>query len=146
MQQTVSTCAFNTLSGTTGASFVIALSGYRRDSSPGRTWARVGDEAGRFTAEVPANSTTPGNIDTGETDANAPQQVIAPDTTVSGTFQTTTQSARCTMSLSQQLANMTFSVYPVLGLRAVRAQPKHISLETMTMPPPPRSLTSRLES
>ena len=70
---------------------------------------------GRFTAEVPPNASTPGSIDTGEVDANAPQQVITQDATFSGTFQTTAQSARCTMSVSQQLGNMTFSVYPVLG-------------------------------
>jgi len=114
VQQTVSTCTFNTLSGaTTGTSFVMALAGSEGTftaSTPGPV--AIG---GRFTAEVPPNASTPGSIDTGEVDANAPQQVVRQDATFSGTFQTTAQPSHCTMSVSQQLGNMTFSVYPVLG-------------------------------
>jgi len=117
-QQTVSTCVSNTLSGTLGTSFVVALSGSEgtfTGSTPGPV--TIG---GRFTAETPLNSTTPGTIDTGEVDVNAPpQRVITKDTTFSGTFLTSTQASRCTMAVSQQLANMAFSVYPVAGAGGV---------------------------
>ncbi len=99
VKQTVSTCTFNTLSGaTTGTSFVVALDGSEGTFSGSTAGPVV--IGGRFTAEVPPNASTPGSIDTGEVDANAPQQVITQDTTFSGTFQTTAQPAHCTMSVS----------------------------------------------
>ncbi|HEX4076117.1 MAG TPA: Ig domain-containing protein, partial [Candidatus Acidoferrales bacterium] len=114
-QQNVTSCAFNTLSGPgpLGADFVIGVTG--AEASFGGTAAGPFALAGRFTAEVPVNSSTPGTIDTGEEDVNAPAsaQPIVPDTTLSGTFQTTSQASRCTMGLSEQIGNMTFSVYPV---------------------------------
>jgi len=115
LQQGVTGCSSNTLSGggPLGADFVIGISGAEAgfQGSASGPFAM----AGRFTAEVPVNNTTPGTIDNGEEDANAPTsaQPILPDTTLSGTFQTTSQSSRCTMSLGQQIGNMTFSVYPV---------------------------------
>jgi hypothetical protein len=134
VQQTVSTCAFNTLSGTIGTSFVIALNG-AEGTFTGTTPGPV-VEAGRFTAEPPANSSLPGNIDTGEVDSNTPQLLIAQDTTVSGTFQTTSQPARCTMSLSEQLANMTFSVYPVLGSGGVLTEAFVVETDTASTTEP----------
>ena len=114
-QQNVTTCASSTLSGAgpIGADFVMGITG----TEAGFNGAASGPfaVAGRFTAEVPANSSTPGTIDNGEVDANAPSsaQPIIPDTTFSGTFQTSSQSSRCTMSVGQQIGNMMFSVYPV---------------------------------
>ncbi len=113
-QQTTSTCAYNTLSGsgTAGDGFVIGLTGAAGNiggSTPGPFAL-----AGRFTAEVPTNSSTPGNIDNGEVDVNAPGDlIITQDATFSGTFQTSAQAARCTMSLSMTLDNMNFAVYPI---------------------------------
>jgi hypothetical protein len=114
VQQNTATCGSQTMSGPgpLGSDFVIALSGAEGNftgTTPGPFAL-----AGRFTAEVPANSSTPGNIDTGEVDSNAPGVVtITPDPTFSGTFQTSAQSARCTMSITQKLGNMDFSVYPI---------------------------------
>jgi hypothetical protein len=114
VQQNTATCGSQTMSGPgpLGSDFVIALSGAEGNfagTTPGPFAL-----AGRFTAEVPANSTTPGTIDTGEVDSNAPGVItITPDPTFSGTFQTSAQSARCTMSITQQLGNMNFSVYPI---------------------------------
>jgi Putative Ig domain len=109
------TCAYNTLSGPgpLGADFVMGITG--TEAGFNGTASGPFAVAGRFTAEVPANSSTPGTIDNAEVDANAPSsaQPIIPDTTFSGTFQTSTQASRCTMSISQQIGNMTFSVYPV---------------------------------
>lgn len=114
VQQNTATCGSQTMSGPgpLGSDFVIGLSGAEGNfagTTPGPFAL-----AGRFTAEVPANSSTPGNIDTGEVDSNAPGVLtITPDPTFSGTFQTSAQSARCTMSVSQKLGNMNFSVYPI---------------------------------
>ena len=109
------TCAYNTLSGAgpIGADFVIGITG--AEAGFNGTASGPFALAGRFTAEVPATSSTPGTIDNGEVDANAPSsaQPIIPDTSFSGTFQTSTQASRCTMSVSQQIGGMTFSVYPV---------------------------------
>ena len=114
-QQNVTTCASSTLSGAgpLGADFVIGITG--TEAGFGGAASGPFAVAGRFTAEVPASPTTPGTIDNAEVDANAPSsaQPILPDTTFSGTFQTSTQASRCTMSVGQQIGNMTFSVYPV---------------------------------
>jgi hypothetical protein len=113
VQQNTATCGSQTMSGPgpIGSDFVIALSGAEGNftgTTPGPF-----AEAGRFTAEVPPSSSTPGNIDTGEVDTNAPGGVTTKDPSFSGTFQTSTQAARCTMSITQQLGNMNFSVYPI---------------------------------
>jgi hypothetical protein len=114
VQQNTATCGSQTLSGAgpLGADFVIGLSGAEGNftgTTPGPFAL-----AGRFTAEVPASSSIPGNIDNGEVDANSPGVVtIVPDTTFSGTFQTSSQSARCVMSVTQKLGDMNFSIYPI---------------------------------
>ncbi len=114
-RQNVTTCASSTLSGAgpLGADFVVGITG--TEAGFNGTASGPFAVAGRFTAEVPANSSIPGTIDNAEVDANAPSSAlpIIPDTTFSGTFQTSTQASRCTMSISQQIGNMTFSVYPV---------------------------------
>lgn len=107
---TSSTLPGSTLPGTSGTDFVIGVSGVAGSFagiSPGPA-AMVG----RFTAE-PTTSGVPGTIDNGEVDVNAPNLT---DTTVllSGTFQTTSQSARCTMSITPTgFATETYSVYPI---------------------------------
>ncbi len=114
-QQNVTTCASSTLSGAgpLGADFVIGITG--AEAGFNGTASGPFAVAGRFTAEVPANSSTPGTIDNAEVDANAPSssQPIIPDASFSGTFQTSPQASRCIMSVSQQIGNMTFAVYPV---------------------------------
>jgi hypothetical protein len=112
-QQNTPTCVNNTLSGSgqLGANWVIGVSGATGNFSgvtPG-PMAMVG----RFTAEVPANSSTPGTIDTGEVDISYPQQVLTQNSNFSGSFASSTQAARCTMSLSQQVSTMNFAVYPI---------------------------------
>jgi hypothetical protein len=112
-QQNTATCGSQTMSGAgpLGADFVIGLSGAEGNftgTTPGPFAL-----AGRFTAEVPASSSTPGAIDTGEVDANAPGNVIVGSPNLSGTFQTSAQAARCMMSVTQTLGNMNFSVYPI---------------------------------
>jgi len=113
-QQNVTSCASSTLSGTNGTGYVFGVTG--SSSALGGSSAGPLVLIGRFTAEVPANSSTPGNIDTGEADANIPG--VDTGTTfqlgVSGTFATTTQADRCTMTFEPGvLATETYSVYPV---------------------------------
>ncbi|MGD0957885.1 MAG: putative Ig domain-containing protein [Candidatus Acidiferrales bacterium] len=114
-QQSVSTCGSNTLSGTSGTDYVFGVTGTVSAVGGGTPGPMV--IAGRFTAEVPPNSSTPGNIDTGEADANIPQSLtVNPMIPLSGTFQTTSQAARCTMTIEPPtLATETYDVYPVLG-------------------------------
>jgi Putative Ig domain len=113
-QQNVTTCASSTLSGTTGTGYVFGATGYA--AAIGGATAGPVVFVGRFTAEVPPNSSTPGSIDTGEADANIPG--IDTSTTfqlgVTGSFATTTQADRCTMTFEPgTLATETYSVYPV---------------------------------
>ena len=111
---TATTCASSTLSGTNGTGYVFGATGYAAaigGNTPGPVVF-----VGRFTAEVPPNSSTPGSIDTGEADANIPGDDTS--TTfqlgLSGTFDTTTQADRCTMTVEPGvLATDTYSVYPV---------------------------------
>ncbi len=114
VQQNTATCVSQTMSGPgpLGADFVIGLSGAEGNFSGTTPGPFV--LAGRFTAEVPASSMTPGNIDNGEVDSSAPGILsITPDETFSGTFQTTSETARCVMSVTQTLGDMNFSVYPI---------------------------------
>jgi hypothetical protein len=114
VQQTVSTCASSTLSGTAGTDYVYGVTGAVSAVGGGSPGPLV--IAGRFTAEVPANSSTPGNIDTGEVDTNVPQSSTVNPLGLSGTFQTTSQSARCSMSIEAgTLATQTYDVFPVLA-------------------------------
>ncbi|HTA51410.1 MAG TPA: hypothetical protein VK757_01420 [Candidatus Acidoferrum sp.] len=111
--QSTATCANSTLSGAgpLGANWVIGVSGATGNFSgvtPG-PMAMVG----RFTAEVPASSSTPGNIDTGEVDINDPQTVFTMSPTFSGTFGVSQQAARCAMSLATPASTMDFAVYPI---------------------------------
>lgn len=121
--QTTTTCAYNTLSGTgsAGNNFVIGLIGSEGNvsgSTPGPFAA-----AGRFTAEVPASASTPGTVDNGEIDFNAPgDQVIAQDV-LSGTFGATAQQpARCTLSTTTAFTNMDFAVYPISSSNGLLTQ------------------------
>ena len=115
-QQNVTTCASSTLSGANGNGYVFGATGYA--AAIGGNTAGPVVLVGRFTAEVPANSSTPGNIDTGEADANIP----GTDTSttfqlqVTGTFATTSQPDRCTMTFEPGvLATETYSVYPIFA-------------------------------
>ena len=105
-KRTVSTCAANTLSGT----YAYGLAGNAVSSTV--TTAGPVVVVGSFTATPPA-TTGAGTIGTGESDANLPSGITQGDQTVSGSYQTTSQSTRCSMSLLQKIGTMNFSVYPV---------------------------------
>jgi Putative Ig domain len=99
-------CTANTLTG----DYAFGVSGY--SSAVGGVSAGPVAAAGRFTAE-PSASGGGGSLGNGELDANVPGQVLAAES-VSGTYATTSEAARCTVALTApSLPNMTFSVYPV---------------------------------
>lgn len=115
VQQNTATCGSQTMSGAgpLGADFVIGLTGTEGNftgTTPGPFAV-----AGRFTAEVPASPTTAGTIDNAEYDANVPGSLPFLSTPFSGTFQTSSLPARCTMGLNATaaLTGMNFSVYPI---------------------------------
>jgi hypothetical protein len=115
VQQNTATCGSQTMSGAgpVGADFVMGLAGAEGNftgTTPGPFAV-----AGRFTAEVPASSSTPGTIDNGEYDANVPGSQPFLSTSFSGTFQASSLPARCSMVMNATtaLTSMNFSVYPI---------------------------------
>ena len=113
--QTVTTCASNTING----DYAFGASGY--SAASGAYTAGPVALAGRFTASAPGTSGGQGSLGSGEMDANTPGRGVVqqPVNSLSGTFQTTSQSARCTATLTPTtLPSMTFSVYPVSASEA----------------------------
>ena len=129
-------CGSNTLSGAgpLGANYVIGLSGATKSfsgSTPGPIVL-----VGRFTAEVPANNTVPGNIDGGEVDIQYPLNTVLDSSIFSGTFQSTNQSVRCTMSLTQAVSTMNFSVYPVTSSGGVVTEAFVVETDALSIAAP----------
>ncbi|HVB85684.1 MAG TPA: putative Ig domain-containing protein [Candidatus Dormibacteraeota bacterium] len=136
-QQTTTKCAYNTLSGTgsAGNGWVIALSGSEGNISGSTPGPFV--LAGRFTAETPANSSTPGTIDNAEVDVSAPgDRIITQDSTFSGTFQTSSQASRCAMSVTMTLSNMNFAVYPIASSNGVLTEAYVVETDTLSATTP----------
>ncbi|HKV03912.1 MAG TPA: putative Ig domain-containing protein [Candidatus Acidoferrales bacterium] len=107
-KQSVATCASNTISG----DYAFGISGSA--AALGGFTAGPVAVAGRFTAAPPALPGGVGSLSNGETDANTPGFVTPIAEITSGTFQTTSQAARCTATISPaNLPSLTFSVYPV---------------------------------
>jgi Putative Ig domain len=108
--RTLSTCAFNTITG----NYAFGVAG--QETAIGGVAAGPAVVVGSFLATPPASSGGQGTIGLGEDDFNTPAAVTppgTPDKTLSGTFQTTSEGTRCTMSLLASIGSMTFSVYPV---------------------------------
>jgi hypothetical protein len=107
-KQSVTACSFNTITG----EYAIGITG-QSAAITGFTPGPVA-MAGRFTATPPGTPSGQGSIANGELDANSPSSVPFVQETVFGTYQSTSQTARCTAVISpQSLPSMTFSVYPV---------------------------------
>jgi Putative Ig domain len=114
-------------SSTINADYAFGISGY--SSSAGGFLPGPIALAGRFTA-------TGGNLENGETDANIPGQVF-PQVVLSGSYGTTSSSARCTALLtpvSSTLPNMTFSVYPVSSSEAFLVETDNVSSSASSTP------------
>lgn len=101
-------------SDTLDSEYAFGISGY--SSSAGGFTAGPVVASGRFTATQPVTTGGQGSLSNGEMDANTPGQglVEEPLNSLSGTYQSTSETARCTLSITTTtLPNMTFSVYPV---------------------------------
>jgi hypothetical protein len=113
-RQSISTCGTNnTLNGDTlNGDYAMGITG-NSGPFPGFLPGPV-VFAGRFTATPPAIQGGTGSLGNGEVDANTPGLVSLNPSTVSGTYQATSQPARCTATVSAaNLMNPTFSVYPI---------------------------------
>jgi len=122
-KQTVTTCGADTIStgNAVGESYVFGITGSVAAFS-GVSQAGPMVVAGAFTALPPPGAGVAGSL-AGEADTNIPGIGIpnpinsGGGPTLSGVFQTSSQSARCTMSLTpqQSVSSLNFSVYPVSG-------------------------------
>jgi Putative Ig domain len=122
--QSVSACGSDTVSG----EYAFGASGY--SSAPSGFTAGPVAVAGRFTAAS-------GSLGSGEMDANDPGKglVQEPLNALSGTYQTTSQPARCTMTLTPSTSpSMTFSVYPVSSSEAFLVDTDTVSGNSSSTP------------
>jgi hypothetical protein len=120
-KQTVSTCVSNTLDGP----YVYGLTGNAIAST--LTTAGPVVLVGTFNAIPPAGSGA-GSIGTGESDANMPSGITSSDQTVSGSYSAASPaSTSCSMSLSQKIGTMNFSVYPVSASEAFLVETDQVS-------------------
>ena len=119
--RTVSTCTSATLSG----NYAFGLHGQQAQTSS----STAGPLAivGSFVFSPPSGSATSGSISQAELDANTPTKVTVQDKLLSGTFQTTSQATRCSMTLTSTLPTMNFSVYPVSGSKAFLVETDTVS-------------------
>jgi hypothetical protein len=125
-QQSVAGCAFNTIDG----HYVIGFTG-RSKSFPGVFIGGPVAVAGSFIAAAPTNAGAQGSLGPGEMDANTPGFVSVSPLTVSGTYKTTSQNARCSMSISvASLPTVTFTVYPVSSTEAFVVETDAVSPTT----------------
>jgi hypothetical protein len=107
-KQSVTTCAFNTISG----EYAVGISG--NSAALGGFSAGPVALAGRFTATPPALPSGQGSFGNGEVDANTPGFLPFTQESVSGLYQTTSQAARCMATIQPaSLPSLTFSAYPV---------------------------------
>jgi hypothetical protein len=129
-KQSITACAFNTISG----NYVIGTTGSAA-SLPGVTAGPL-VLAGRFTATPPATAAGVGNLSNGEMDVNIPGISSTKNPIlVSGTFQSTTQAGRCTLTaIPQQTlsSNFTYSVYPVQGSAGVLTEAFIVETDTVS--------------
>jgi hypothetical protein len=116
-KQTITACSFNTIAG----DYVVGVTGSAA-SLPGSTAGPV-VVAGRFTATPPAAPSGMGILSNGEMDASIPGILTTKNPIlVSGTFQTTSQAGRCTLTAVPEQtisSDFTFSVYPIQGSAGV---------------------------
>jgi hypothetical protein len=111
-KRSVSTCASNTIDG----NWAFGITG--QEIAAGGASAGPAVIAGSFVATPPATSSGQGSLGPGEADASTTGGVTRQNS-LSGTFQTTSQSTRCTMTVTpSSLASLTFSVYPVTSSEA----------------------------
>ena len=119
-QRTVSTCAFNTLTG----NYAFGVIG--EETAVGGFTAGPSVVIGSFLATPPASQAGQGTVSAGEADSSAPSGVTG-GTGIGGlsgnfsAFASAPQNTRCALTLSPvniNVSSMTFSVYPVSSKEA----------------------------
>jgi hypothetical protein len=131
-QRTVSTCAFNTLSG----NYAFGVTG--QETAVGGFTTGPSVIVGSFLATAPVSQSGQGAISLGEADSSAPSGVTGAQGIggLSGNFQafaSAPQSTRCALTLSPvntNVSNMTFSVYPVSSKEAFLVETDAVSSTT----------------
>jgi Putative Ig domain len=131
-QRTVTTCAFNTLTG----NYAFGVTG--EEEAVGGFAAGPSVVVGSFLATPPASQAGQGTISVGEADSSAPNGVTGANGIggLSGSFQafaSSPQNTRCTLALSPvniNVSNMTFSVYPVSSKEAFLVETDAVSSTT----------------
>jgi hypothetical protein len=125
-QQTLSTCSYNTIDG----QYVLGLTGWGKNYPS----VFIGGPvviAGSLSAVAPGSAGSQGILGPGEIDVNTPGFVSVSPLAVSGTYATTSQSARCTMSVSVgSLPNVTLSVYPISSTQAFAVETDSVTSST----------------
>lgn len=126
-KRTVNACAANTING----NWAFGVTG-QHINQPGLAAAGPTVVVGSFLATPSGNSGVPGSISGGEDDSIWPGGVTVSsgsqgDTSLTGTFQTTSQSTRCSMALSFTLGAMNFDVYPVTASEAFLVETDTVS-------------------
>ncbi|MGA2508672.1 MAG: hypothetical protein ABSG27_00465 [Candidatus Acidiferrales bacterium] len=124
-KRTVSTCASNTING----NYVVGITG--QETAFGANKAGPAVLVGSFLATPPAGPSGQGSL-SGEDDTSTPGGITSQDISFSGTYQTTSQGTRCTMTLaSSAFSNgLTFSVYPVSSSEAFLVETDKVSTTT----------------
>lgn len=128
---TFNVCTADTLDG----EYAFGVSGYSSSAGGGTAGPVVA--AGRFTATQPVSSGGQGSLSNGEMDANTPASglIEEPVNSVSGTYQSGSQSANCSLTISNTtLPNLTFSVYPVSSSLFFLVETDNVSSGTSTTP------------
>jgi len=124
-KQGLSVCAFNSITG----EYAVGITGNATSAAGFGAGPVV--MAGRFTATPPGTQTGQGSIGNGEMDANTPGSFPLTRETVFGSYQSTSQTARCAATISpQSLPSMNFSVYPVSATEFFLVETDAISAST----------------
>lgn len=123
--QTVTACTVGTTGTTYAGNFAFGGSGFTNSTTTGAGPIAF---AGEFVAEAPTVTGTPGSVGPGETDANL-AGTIASFQTLTGTYQSASDSTHCTFSLTPQFATgpLGFSAYPVSATEAFLVETDQIT-------------------
>jgi Putative Ig domain len=123
--QAVSTCGVSSNSTTYSGNFAFGASGYTASTTTGPGPIAF---AGEFVAVAPTTTGTPGSIGPGETDANL-AGTIASFQTLTGTYQSATDTTHCTFSFTPQFATgpLGYDAYPVSASEAFLVETDQVS-------------------
>ncbi|MGA8555902.1 MAG: putative Ig domain-containing protein [Candidatus Acidiferrales bacterium] len=123
--QTVTACTVGTTGTTYVGNFAFGGSGFTNSTTTGAGPIAF---AGEFVAAAPTVTGTPGSVGPGETDANL-AGTIASFQTLTGTYQSASDSTHCTFSLTPQFATgpLAFSAYPVSATEAFLVETDQIT-------------------